>query len=155
MRKLAMLATLTALLGTPVHAEPWQRDPAAAQLGAYVGARIRLPMGSSAPAKPTATLTIAPMRSYVTQNGRMVNGIGEGIALDFAGRRPSLMVGGLPAHRMLGLREQQPVDASHKSGISTGGWIGIGAATVLVVGAIVVVTKFTCVGEDKDFCGSD
>jgi hypothetical protein len=77
---------------------------------------------------------------------------GEGVALDFSGPRPTLTVAGVPADIALRLRQQGRVESEQKLGISSGGWIAVGA---LAVAAVVAVTQFTCVGKDKEFCGSD
>jgi len=85
--------------------------------------------------------------------GGTVTRIGEGAALDFAGSKPVLRVAGIPADVALGLRRQGRIGDGNRLGMSTGVWIGIGAAVALA--GVLVITQLTCVGKDKDYCGSD
>jgi hypothetical protein len=79
--------------------------------------------------------------------------MGEGVSLGLANRKLVFSIGGVPAAMALGLRKQGDVEAERKLGISTAGWIGIGA--LVAVGTFLVVSNLTCIGKDKDFCGSD
>ena len=121
--------------------------------GGFIGARLRLPLGTNVPTKPEAGLTIAMTQSYRSPTGRTVTRLGEGLGVDFASGKPALTLRGVPADLAFGLRQQGRVDPKAKLGISSGAWIAIGA--VVAVAAVVAVTQLTCVGKDKDFCGSD
>ena len=152
MREMIILAAAAALVSVPAQAADLQNSAGEFRTGAFVGARLRLPLDAAGGAKPQALLTLALTQSYRSGAGRTVTRLGEGVALDFAGRKPMLTIAGVPASSALGLRQQGSVEAKRKLGISTGGWIAIG---VVAVAAVVAVSKFTCVGEDKDHCGSD
>jgi len=151
MRPLVILAAAAALLSVPAQAADLPGFPGEAQAGAFAGVRLRLAIGSSVVA-PQAALTIAPTQYNRAADGRASRRFGEGVALDFAGPRPALMLAGVPADVALGLRAEGGVDSKERLGISTLGWVAIGA---VAVAAVVAVTTLTCVGGDKDFCGSD
>jgi hypothetical protein len=56
--------------------------------------------------------------------------IGDGLALNLAGKKPTIMLAGRPAKAALGFER---IDGRHedtKLGISTGGWVAIGAGIV-------------------------
>lgn len=152
MRPLVILAAAAALLSVPAQAADLPGYPGEAQAGAFAGVRLRLAIGSTVVTPPQAALTIAPTQYHRAGDGRASRRFGEGVALDFAGRRPALMLAGVPADVALGLRAEGGVDSKERLGISTLGWVAIGA---VAVAAVVAVTTLTCVGEDKDFCGSD
>jgi hypothetical protein len=102
------------------------------------------------------SLTIAPTRTRIAVDGRIATQIGDGLSLNFGSGKPRLNLGGIPAGLALGLRRQGTVDPQPKAGLSKGATIGIGAGVAVVaVAAAVFVATATCVGEDKDFCGSD
>ena len=151
MRKLIMFAAAAALVGVQAQAADLQGSAGEARMGAFVGGRVRLPFGASVPAKPQAALTLALTHSYRSAAGRTVTRFGDGVAVDFASRKPTLTLGGVPADLVVGLRQQGGVEAKRKLGISSGALIGIG----LVVVAVIAVTQFTCIGRDREFCGSD
>jgi hypothetical protein len=153
MRKFMTIAAAAALLGYPAHAAGWQNGAQEIRTGGFVGARLRLPLGISTPARPQAAIMLSLTQSRRSISGRSMTLIGEGLALDFAGRTPRLTLAGMPADVALGLRPHRDAEARRKLGISKGGWIAIGAVSIL--GAALVVAKLTCVGRDKDFCGSD
>jgi hypothetical protein len=152
MQKMSLWVAATAVLTVPAHGASLQADAETIRAGAFVGARLRLPLSAGGSRKLQAALSVAPLRSYRSGAASAVTYIGEGVAVDFASGRPALTLGGYSTPAALGLRRQGVVTDKQRLGISTGGWIAIG---LLTVGAIVAVTQFTCVGEDKDFCGSD
>jgi hypothetical protein len=152
MRHLFAIAAAAALVGAPVQAAESQAGAGEVRSGAFVGARLRLRLGGSVAAKPEAALALAGTQSYRSTSGRTVNLMSEGVALDLAGRKPALTLGGVPVHAALRLHQQGDVALGPKLGISTGGWIAIGA--VLAVATVVAITQFTCVGEDEEHCGS-
>ncbi|MBA3667789.1 MAG: hypothetical protein H0W65_08715 [Sphingomonas sp.] len=152
MRKFTASIIFVATLASPLSAAGWQ-DSGNVRPGAFVGARLRLSLGTHSPAKPEAALTIAPTRSNVSSDGRITTRIGDGMSLDFAGARPELKLGGIRVDEVLHLRQQGGTDAERKVGLSSGTWVGIGVAAVAIA-AVVLVTQFTCVGKDRDYCGS-
>lgn len=152
MRHMVTLAAAAALLGAPLQAADLQGGAGAAHAGAFVGVRLRLAMDASVPARPQAALTLAPMHAYRSGDGRTSTRFGDGVALDFARPVPTLTLAGVPADVALGLRQEGSVEAKERLGISTLGWVAIGT---VAVAAVVAVTQLTCVGKDKDFCGSD
>lgn len=153
MRRFLMITVATACLANPAHAVAWQNSAQEIRTGGFVGARLRLPLGTNRPARPQAALMLSLTQNRRSMSGRSMTLIGEGLALDFASRKPMLTLAGMPADVALGLRPSGDAEGRRKLGISKGGWIAIGAVSIL--GAALVVSKFTCVGRDKDFCGSD
>jgi len=121
--------------------------------GAFAGARISIRFGHRTAAKSLVALALAPTTSRLSNEGRIVTRIGEGASLNLAGRKPTLMLGGVRADEALGLRGEAWSHGDRKLGISNGAWIAIGA--VAVIGTVVVITQLTCIGKDPDFCGSD
>lgn len=152
MRELVTIAAAAAFICAPAQAADLQAGGAGeVRAGAFVGARVQLAMGGSVPAKPHAGLAVALTQSYRSASGRTVTRFGEGVALDLASGKPTLNVGGVSADAAFGLRQQGNVESKQRLGISTGALIGIG----LVVVAVIAVTQFTCIGKDREFCGSD
>jgi len=152
MRKYYTLLVMAACLATPVNAADW--GPTDSRASAFAGARLRIPLGGEAKARPEASLALAPMLSRRTAGGRLTSSFGRGVELGVANRQPELKLAGIRADQAVRMAQGKDIQVGQKSGLSTGAWIGIGAA-VVVVGAIVFVTSFTCVGRDRDFCGSD
>jgi hypothetical protein len=154
MRKMLTIVAATALLSMPAQAADLQGGSGETRTGGFVGARLQLALDARRPTRPRASLAIAPTQSHRAAAGGVVTRFGEGVALDFTGPKPSLMVAGRPAAVALGLREQGRVGSGRKLGMSTTGWIAIGAAVTVAL-AVLAVTQLTCVGEDTDYCGSD
>jgi len=105
------------------------------QVGAFAGARLRLPLGGDVRQRQLrAGLTLAPTLRTFAADGESQLRFGEGLELGVTGRQPvRLLVAGRDARR-LGAAE----DGNHRHrGPSTLGWIaiGVGAAIVIVVGA--------------------
>ena len=130
MRKLCMGLLAASLLGAPAQAAGL--DAASeVRLGAFVGARLQLPLGYANGHRPRAALAIAPTRSQISDSGTIRTAIGEGVAFNLSpGRKPTVTLAGVRADVALGFERQRPVDAENGMGISTGGWIGIGVGTV-------------------------
>jgi hypothetical protein len=118
-------------------AEIFNHNRSAPQRGAFAGARLRLPFGGGEKAR--AGFAIAPMqRSW--ESGRV--GLGSGVEVGVT-RRGKLEFGA--AGRSLHLGQKQ-----HKSGISTIGWvaIGAGAAALLYVGLFTLCQETNCTNSD-------
>ena len=152
MRRFAAALALATVLASPVQASEW--GMADSRSGTFAGARFRIPLGGGQSARPEAALAIAPMMERRSSHGRQSLAIGQGVALNFAGKRPELRLGGLRADHAFNLATGNKQAPNPKSRLSTGTWLAIGAG-VVVVGAVIFVATMTCVGKDPDFCGSD
>jgi hypothetical protein len=137
-RNLLLTVLAASLLAAPVEAAT-ENYTADIRPGTFVGARLRLPLGERAKARPRAELAIAPTQSRISNAGLVRTRIGEGIALDFASRKPSLTVAGVRADLALGMERGGQSDFERKMGISQAGWIAIGVGVVaLAAGAYVL-----------------
>lgn len=152
MRRFAAALALATVLASPVQATEW--GMAESRTGSFAGARLRLPLGGDASARPEASLAVAPMMERRSSNGRHSLAIGQGVALNLAGGRPELRLGALRADQAVRLAVGGNQAPNHKARLSTGAWLGIGAG-VVAIGAVIFVTTLTCVGRDPDYCGSD
>jgi hypothetical protein len=127
-RKTSMLPLIVSLLAVPVGgASPYPTIDV--RPGAFVGARIKLPLGERAMAR--AELAIAPTQSRISASGLVRTGIGEGVALSFdAKSKPFLTVAGSRADRALGLQPRGQADVGKRMGVSSAGWVAIGVGVV-------------------------
>ena len=117
-----------AVAGAPVQAASWNQQASDVRMGAFVGARLNMTLGGREPSPPRAALAIAPAQSRISSDGRLTTRIGEGVALDFTSHsKPTLTLAGVRADRALRLTSQGQVDADQKLGVSTVGWVVIGA----------------------------
>jgi hypothetical protein len=115
------------LMTTPAHAQGSGDRSETTQMGVFVGARMTLSLSGRTAAKPRTMLAIAPTQLRQSVDGSRKMRIGEGFALNLNGSAtPTLTVG-------------KDVVADRKLGISTGGWIAIGAGVVATVGAVGVL----------------
>jgi len=132
-----MRTTASALVGILLIATPAASHE---RPGAFVGARLQLPLGGQHSRQPRAALAAAPTHSRMSDRGMVQTRIGEGIALNLTpGARPTLTLAGVRADSTLGLRQQGQAGADDKLRISTGGWIAIGVGTVaLAVGGLAL-----------------
>ena len=147
------LVALAVCVAVPAQAADWQGTTESR--GGFVGARLRLPLGRSVRNGIEPSLTIAPTRTQIAVDGRLDTHIGDGLSLSFGSRKPQLKFGGTPAILAFGFRQQGDVNSKRKAGLSKGAKIGIGAGVAVVtIAAAVFVVKATCVGRDRDFCGS-
>jgi hypothetical protein len=150
MRKILIGLVATAMLAAPTQAAHWQDRTADARPGAFVGARVQLPLGHNV-AQPRASLGIAPTQSRISSNGMVRTRIGEGLALNLnADRKPTLTLAGVPAGHALGLETRRSTDPNHKAGISTGGWIAIGVGTAVVAGAVAFALWVDAINDNSD-----
>ena len=129
MRKLLTSLIAAAVVIAPANAAGWQDSTVDVRPGAFVGARLKLPLGERTAAKPRAELAIAPTQSRISSDGRVRTRIGEGVALNLQpGPKPGLTLGERRADALLGLQSQGRKDVDRKLGISTLGVVLIGAA---------------------------
>jgi hypothetical protein len=102
--------------------------------GAFAGLRLRVPLDRSVPDRGVrAGLTIAPALQTRDVQGASRTRIGEGIELGLAGERVQLSLGGTPVSQ---LRPGGQAPGGQRAGVSTLGWVAIGAGTVVVVGLV-------------------
>lgn len=142
MRKLILSVTLATLMMTPVQAADWQSPAVEVRPGAFVGAKVELSLGGKSAARPRAALALAPTINRISSGGVARTSIGEGLALNFGPKsRPTLTLAGVRADTALGLRPDGDVNADRELGISTGGWVAIGAGTLLTAVAAAYVVK--------------
>jgi hypothetical protein len=119
------------LLASAMPADAASGD-SAFRTGAFVGARVQMSFGGKAERRPTAALAIAPTRSRLSSDGMIRTRIGDGLALNLPPRaKPMVTLAGVRADSALGFRQSGTVDPDRKAGISTGGWIAIGAGVVV------------------------
>ena len=152
-----MPSALPAALAIPAQAAGW--DPGAeTRYGAFVGARIQVPLGAKRAAAPRAELMLAPTNSRISSNGRIETRIGRGFALDFAAKgKPALTLGGVRADRLIGISPSRTAKPEQKLGLSDGGKIAIGVGLVLLVGAGIWIADkvddaLNCKDEDGHPC---
>jgi hypothetical protein len=140
MRKLFLSAIVASLVGTPLQAQGWPDQTVDVRQGAFIGARLSVPMGRNAAVKPRAALTIAPTQSRISADGMVRTQIGEGLALNLASHaKPSLTFAGARVDYVLGLKSQDQVESNKKLGMSSTGWVAVGAATIALVGGAYVL----------------
>jgi hypothetical protein len=104
-------------------------------MGAFAGARLRMPLGHRGHQRLRAGLTLAPTMRVRDSDGAVRARFGEGLELGVAQDRP---LGLSFAGRRLD-RIGEPGDTApggRRAGVSTWGWVAIGlGATLVVVGA--------------------
>jgi hypothetical protein len=149
-KKLAIGALVTAqLLGVAqpaAAADLFERDTP--QIGAFAGARLRLSLGGRREEQRLrAGLTLAPTMHGRTAVGGMQLRIGEGLDLGVTGREPvRLSLAGTPVNR-LGQSGRGP--DGRRLGVSTIGWVAIGAGVVL----LAVGGFYVWLVEEAGHCG--
>jgi hypothetical protein len=104
-----------------------------AAFGAFAGARLRVPMGGRE--APKAGLAV----THVRLDGSGARRFSKGVELGFAGGdRLQLSIAGQRVDRLA----MQPMGKStdgRKLGVSTLGWVAIGAGVAVIVGAALFV----------------
>ena len=149
--KALMIAVLLAGLlpsGTPQAVAAGLRPGAGPQPGldgAFAGVRVRLPLGEGA-RRVRYRLALAPVsRSEVTGDIRLRQGLELGFSRT---AKPQLVLNGTP------LAALPPPDepARRKLGISTLGWIGIGAAVATLAYAACFFTELRSCEPHDDEC---
>ena len=147
MRKALIGVIAASLVATPIQAAGWEHQATDVRPGAFVGARVQLPLGGTVPARPRAALAIAPTLSRISDDWMIQTRIGEGLALNLQGNaKPTLTVAGVRADQAL----KDRLGEGNRSGISTGGWIAIGVGTVLVAGAIGAALFIDAVNDNSE-----
>lgn len=150
MRKLLIAALAGAQIAA---AQPaWAADFADAEqirAGAFAGFRVRVPLdGDSRERHVRAGLAVAPTLHSRTLDGGSRVQFGEGIELGLSdGRAVQLSLAGTPVSR---LAPGQDGPDGERAGISTLGWVAIGAG--VVIGAVLVLFQLCADGE---VCGSE
>lgn len=106
-------------------------------MGAFAGARLRMPLGDRAHPRLRAGLTIAPTMHVRGSDGASRTRFGEGLELGIAQDRPlELSFAGTRLDR-LGIAPGGAGPGGRRAGVSTLGWVAIGVgATVLVVAGV-------------------
>jgi hypothetical protein len=131
MNKIWAAIAMTALIASEAQAADWRSQTYASRQGAFVGARMSLPLGHRKHSRPIAELAIAPTNSRVSNDGKISTSIGQGMALRLSGEaKPSLMLAGIRADQALGLNRSGRVDPQQKMGLSTGVAVGIGVVVI-------------------------
>lgn len=99
--------------------------------GAFAGLRLRVPLdGDARQRQVRAGLTVAPTLHSRTADGETRLRIGEGVELGVTGREPvRLSLGGTPVNR---LAQGGRGPDGQRLGVSTVGWIAIGAGVVVL-----------------------
>ena len=141
--KLILGAALCAVQ-TVSAAPAFAADGGAPQMGAFAGARLRVPLGGSE--KPQAGLALtSTLRNGPTGELRFAKGAEFG----FSGDAPALelTLAGTPASR---LAEGRSAPDGSKLGVSTLGWVAIGVGVLAV--AVFTVGQLCADGE---ICGSE
>ena len=106
------------------------------EAGAFAGARLRLRLGGKSMPRPEFGVTFAPMLRAASADGRVRMRFGEGAGFGIAGGEPArLSLGGRP---VLSFTERRvELDKTNAMGVSTIGYVAIGAGVALVVGALL------------------
>ena len=137
-RLIAALVAAPLLVGAQPAAAAGFEEMASVESGAFAGARIRLSLGGKhQDRKLRAGLTVAPTLRSQSMAGHARTRFGEGLELGFTGERPlALSLAGRPVSGLLpggGKSEDE-----RRLGVSTTGYIAIGAGVVLLVGALIL-----------------
>ena len=140
MHRILVAMTTASLLAIPAAAPAADYQGADFRPGAFVGARLRLPLGSQSKARPRAELAVAPTRTRISRAGDHRTQIGDGLALGLSPHaKPTLSLAGMRADRALGLQRGRDVSSGRKLGVSDAGWVAIGVGVIaLAAGAYVV-----------------
>ena len=147
-KSILSLATASLLL-VSVEASAAQYEVTDVRPGTFVGARFQIAFGGKQASKPRAALAIAPTMSRISDKGGVRTTIPEGVALNF-GRKPTLTLAGVRADHALGLTPSKDVDAKHKLGVSTGGWVAIGVGVIAVAGGLYMAHAIYKYEHDPD-----
>ena len=146
MRKSIMVLLIAGSMALPASVVAAPFDNTNVHPGAFVGAKIKLPLGRESSRKARAALAVAPTSSRISDGSILETRIGEGIALNF-GSRPNLTLAGIRADRALGLVSTKGLDSDQTLGLSKGGWIAVGVGAVVLGAAIY---DFSVYDEARD-----
>jgi hypothetical protein len=137
MRKALTAIILASLITAPAEAASWQDQAIDSRPGAFLGARLKLPIGHQAAAKPRAELAFAPTQSRISSSGLVRTRIGEGLAIGITPKaKPTLTLAGMRADAALGLTRKGKSKAEQKLGVSTGGWVAIGVGAAVAIAGV-------------------
>jgi hypothetical protein len=149
MHKLTLSLATAGLLFAPVEATAAQYEVADVRPGTFAGARFQIAFGGRQASKPRVALAIAPTMTRISDGAGVRTSIGEGVALNF-GRKPTLTLAGVRADQALGLNPTKDVEANHKLGVSTGGWVAIGVGVIAVAGGLYMAHRIYKYQHDPD-----
>jgi hypothetical protein len=131
----ALAAAATSLIVQPLAAAELPREAGGqVERGTFVGARFRIPLGQSDEKAHAGLALTATQRAP----GRAELRFAKGLELGYAGDdRVRLSLHGQPVSPLVGAGK---APTGHKQGVSTLGWVAIGAgAVVLAVGGLYVL----------------
>jgi hypothetical protein len=120
--------------------------PTGSQMGAFAGARVRLPLDGKR-RELRATLTAAPALHSLQANGEQRTRIGQGLELGFEGRETRFDLAGQPVARLAAGGE---APEGKRQGLSTIGAVAIGVG-VLLLGLFLLAES--C--RKGEICGSE
>jgi hypothetical protein len=132
-KSLTILALVTAqalAAVQPAFAADLQPDPGVkgTRMGAFAGARVRVPLGSKRQAV-RATLTAAPTLHSLQSSGEQRMRIGQGLELGVEGKQARFDLAGRPASRLV---QGQSGPEGERRNLSTIGAVAIGVGVLLV-----------------------
>jgi hypothetical protein len=139
---LAGLAAAQSIVAAQPAAAASLQEATTVQGGTFAGARIRVSLGGKQQdRKVRAGLTLAPTLRSQAISGQTQTRIGEGLELGFTGKRPlTLALAGRPVSGLLpgGSKSED----ERRQGISTCGYVAIGAGVAALVGAFVLYDHY-------------
>ena len=101
------------------------------ETGAFGGVRLRIPFGGAHQERASANLTFAPTVRAEYSDGRSRTRIGEGLEVGINDRGTAqFSLAGTPVSRLVPGRAGP---GGRRLGVSTLGWVAIGAGTVVVL----------------------
>ena len=133
MKKLTIAALLAGqLLGSALPAFAQNAAPLRdTEVGTFSGVRLRIPFGGAAREPVRAGFAFSPTTRTAFQDGTVRTRIGEGVEFGIVGREPlQFSLAGTPVNR---LAHGRAGPDGRRMGVSTLGWVGIGAGTVVVL----------------------
>ena len=144
---MALLGGQLAVAAQPALAAEFA-DARSQEMGAFGGVRLRVPLdGNVQQRRVRAGLTLAPVLHSRTANGEVRMRMGEGLELGVVGRAPvRLAIGGQDVRRLGAAQGDEEEDRD--DGPGTVGWIALGFAGLVLVGAGIVYLMFEDINED-------
>ena len=144
----ALVATQVTAVAAPARGAeiPGAEPPRSHDMGAFIGARLRLPLDGER-RQPRATITAAPALRSVQPDGASRTRIGQGLELGIEGEELRFDLAGRPVSRLV---QRGDVPDAERRNISTIGWIAIGVG----VAAAAVFTLYVLCGTGE-ICSTD